>query len=160
METIEKKKQLKERFFWVSITIGLLFLVLFLSLTPNLIAQHSSNNSKKALEKFADIYYYIQQYYVDEEKTEPDALIDGALKGLFKALDDPFSAYLTPEELHYLTDTSQGSFGGVGLVISKKRPIVNGQSQSHHLRNNRRAPRPCFDNFAAPGLLGCKNFVR
>ncbi|MBN1797004.1 MAG: S41 family peptidase [Spirochaetales bacterium] len=129
MESIDKRKQLKERFFWVSITMGLLCLVLFLSLTPNLIAQNSSNDSKKALEKFTEIYYYIQQYYVDEEKTEVNALIDGALKGMFKALDDPFSAYLTPEELHYLTDTSQGSFGGVGLVISKKRPATENQGE-------------------------------
>jgi carboxyl-terminal processing protease len=129
MDAIEKKKQLKERFFWVSITAGLLCLILLLSLTPNLVAANSGNDSKKALEKFAEIYYYIQEYYVDEEKTEPDALIDGALKGMFNALDDPFSAYLTPEELHYLTDTSQGSFGGVGLVISKKRPPVQNKEQ-------------------------------
>jgi len=130
MESIKKKKQLKERFFWVSITIGLLCLVLFLSLTPNLIAQNSNNNSQKSLEKFAEIYYYIQQYYVDEAKTEPDALIDGALKGMFKALDDPYSAYLTHEELQDLNDTSQGSFGGVGLVISKKRQAAENQSQN------------------------------
>ncbi len=125
MENTQKKKLTRERLVWVGITVGLVFLVLFLALTPNLIAQNNNNKSQKALEKFAEIYYYIQKYYVDESKLDPDTLINGALKGLFSALDDPFSAYLTPDDLHYLTDTSQGSFGGVGLVISKERFILD-----------------------------------
>jgi carboxyl-terminal processing protease len=125
MQEIQKKKPLTERLLWVSITTGLALLVLFLLLTPNLVAQNGDTKSQQDLEKFAEIYYYIQQYYVDQDKLDPDTLINGALKGLFKALDDPYSAYLTPDELHYLTDTSQGEFGGVGLVISKQRYVVD-----------------------------------
>jgi carboxyl-terminal processing protease len=128
METIEKKKGQKERFFWICITSGLLLLVLFLSLSPNLVAQNE-DKAKEALGKFAEIYYYVQQYYVDESKLDPNNLIDGALQGLFKSLDDPFSAYLTSKELRYLTDTSEGTFGGVGLVISKKRDVFDEQGK-------------------------------
>lgn len=46
-------------------------------------------------------------------------LIEGALDGMFEALDDPHSAYLDTEEMRGLTDTTSGEFGGVGMYISK-----------------------------------------
>jgi len=56
---------------------------------------------------------------VDADKAAPRALYEGALKGMFDALGDPYSMYLTPAEWTDMTDISTGSFGGVGLEITK-----------------------------------------
>jgi carboxyl-terminal processing protease len=49
----------------------------------------------------------------------PKALYEGALKGMFEALGDPHSEYLTAEDMNGLDDTTLGVFGGVGLIITK-----------------------------------------
>jgi carboxyl-terminal processing protease len=86
-----------------------------------MLAQNPASDDLRALQKFNEIYYYIKDNYVDSDKTDAKRMIDGALQGLFKSLDDPYSAYITEEALRELEDTSTGAFGGVGLVISKQR---------------------------------------
>jgi carboxyl-terminal processing protease len=41
------------------------------------------------------------------------------MTGMFNALNDPYSSFLPESEMADLNDTTQGSFGGVGLYISK-----------------------------------------
>ncbi len=72
---------------------------------------------KRYLEIINSLYYYIQQNYVDD--VDPEVLYAGALKGMLEALDDPYSVYMPKDEWRSLKDTTVGSFGGVGLSISK-----------------------------------------
>ncbi|MDR1636521.1 MAG: S41 family peptidase [Treponema sp.] len=46
-------------------------------------------------------------------------LYEGAMQGMLNALGNPYSAFLVESEMSDLSDTTQGSFGGVGLYISK-----------------------------------------
>jgi carboxyl-terminal processing protease len=41
------------------------------------------------------------------------------MNGMFSALEDPYSTFLTESDMKDLSDTTQGSFGGVGLNIIK-----------------------------------------
>jgi carboxyl-terminal processing protease len=45
-------------------------------------------------------------------------LIGGATAGMVQALDDPYSAYLEPELYQDLQGNIQGTYGGVGLLIT------------------------------------------
>lgn len=72
---------------------------------------------KRYLEIINSLYYYIQQNYVED--VDPEVLYEGALKGMLEALNDPYSVYMPKEEWRSLKDTTVGSFGGVGLSISK-----------------------------------------
>lgn len=63
------------------------------------------------------LYYFIQQNYVEE--VDPQVLYEGALRGMLSALDDPYSVYMDKSEWRNISDTTQGSFGGVGLSITK-----------------------------------------
>lgn len=63
------------------------------------------------------LYYFIQQNYVEE--VDPQILYEGALRGMLQALDDPYSVYMDKSEWRNISDTTQGSFGGVGLSITK-----------------------------------------
>jgi carboxyl-terminal processing protease len=53
------------------------------------------------------------------EEVDPQALYEGAMTGMLNALGDPYTSFLPESEMTDLNDTTQGSFGGVGLYISK-----------------------------------------
>lgn len=63
------------------------------------------------------VFDIVQQNYVDE--LDPKILYEGAIKGMLDAIGDPYTVYLDPNYMRDLNDTTEGSFGGVGLSISK-----------------------------------------
>ena len=54
------------------------------------------------------------EYY---QKVSEEDLIDGALKGLFEGLNDPYSQYYTSDEFQTLKEQTSGSFVGIGVYI-------------------------------------------
>jgi carboxyl-terminal processing protease len=69
----------------------------------------------KNLDVFVEVLHKVEQTYVDP--VEPRTLVEGALKGMLKDLD-PYSQYLDRESWDNLQATTQGSFGGIGIVVS------------------------------------------
>ena len=96
-----------------------LFIVFF---TSQCFAQSSAEKDSKIssfqyVKKLNSVFDFVQQNYVDE--IDPKILYEGALKGMLDAIGDPYTLYLDPNAMRDLTDTTAGSFGGVGLSISK-----------------------------------------
>ncbi len=53
--------------------------------------------------------------------TANDAqLFEGAIAGMVKALDDPYTAYLDAKSYSALAEMTGGSFGGIGIVFGKR----------------------------------------
>lgn len=103
---------------WVASTI--IFCIIFATtIAPRAYAQGRTETPPG---QFASIlrtaFEIIQRYYVEE--VDPQALFEGAMRGMFNSLDDPNSAFLPEAEMNSLRDTTQGVFGGVGLFISPK----------------------------------------
>jgi carboxyl-terminal processing protease len=63
------------------------------------------------------VFDFIQRHYLEE--IDPKVIYEGAMNGIFNALEDPSSSFLPESEMKDLNDTTQGSFGGVGLYIIK-----------------------------------------
>lgn len=57
----------------------------------------------------------IQEGYYKE--VSGNNLVDGALKGLFEGLNDPYSQYYTADEFESLKEQTSGSFVGIGVYI-------------------------------------------
>lgn len=55
-----------------------------------------------------------ENYYTDTEKV---AFEDGILKGMFEQLKDPYSVYMNEEDFKSFTETTTGTYGGVGLHL-------------------------------------------
>ena len=110
-------KRKTERIMWLSVTLSLILALSVVLLAPTVAAQSSGLSTENYLRLFETAYYLILRNYVDE--VPPEKLFEGAMKGLFESLDDPYSLYLSEDELQSLTDTTSGQFGGVGLYISK-----------------------------------------
>ena len=51
-------------------------------------------------------------------KKQDDKLVDGAIKGMFSGLEDPYSQYYTKAEFDRLKEQTSGSFVGIGVYIS------------------------------------------
>ena len=115
----KKLKFFRERTLWIVITAFLVAVIVLLSFTPRVLAGNQEAETQRLLSTFFEVFRFVQENYVEEEKATSDNLIEGALRGMFEALDDPHSAYLSPEEMRDLDDTTMGRFGGVGLIISK-----------------------------------------
>jgi carboxyl-terminal processing protease len=65
---------------------------------------------------FWDAYRDVSTNYVGQ--VEPHFLVEGAIKGIFNALDDPFSQYLTEEEYRASLGGISGEFEGIGVEMS------------------------------------------
>lgn len=52
--------------------------------------------------------------------TDNKVLFDGAIEGMVHALDDPYSVYLDKEDFTKLSEMTEGSFGGIGIVFGKR----------------------------------------
>jgi carboxyl-terminal processing protease len=112
----------KERLVWIVLTAALAGFVLIIALAPNLVAQaKGSGDDQQALQKFNQIFYYVKDNYVDLDKTESKRLIDGALDGMLKSLGDPYSTYITGDAVREFNESSTGTFGGLGMTVSKQR---------------------------------------
>ena len=69
---------------------------------------------------------FIETHYVDQ--VDDVKLIDGAIAGMVKSLEDPHSLYLDQDMYKKLKDHTDGTFGGIGVVMSfndKKVEIIS-----------------------------------
>ena len=97
-------------------------LAAFLLCSSQCFAESSVENDSKItsfqyVKKLNSVFDFVQQNYVDE--LDPKILYEGALKGMLDAIGDPYTLYLDSDYMRDLNDTTSGSFGGVGLSISK-----------------------------------------
>lgn len=57
-----------------------------------------------------------EEYYQD---VDSKTLMEGAIKGMFESLDDPYSAYFTQEEYESYMASATGIYEGIGVVVSE-----------------------------------------
>ncbi|WP_257350307.1 S41 family peptidase [Pseudalkalibacillus decolorationis] len=72
-----------------------------------------------AEEEFAKIektYDLISQQYF--QKVDKDKLLEGAIQGMVKTLDDPYSVYMDEETAEQFNDTLESSFEGIGAEVT------------------------------------------
>ena len=122
---MSENKQNKSSFKWVWITATAAFCALFaLALIPGAAAQGNtlgtSSQTRTYTSTIQNIFDFILRNYVEE--VDPEVLFEGAMNGMFDALNDPYSVFLSESDMTDLTHTTQGNFGGVGLHIMQGRP--------------------------------------
>ena len=119
----ERKNKIYKIIMIVVIAVFITFMVTSISLytyfvnNPISITSKSSSSSKDiagTLQKYKEI---IDKYYlgdVDEEKLK-----EGAIKGYIEGLGDPYTEYISADEMEdYLSDT-MGNFVGIGIYMVK-----------------------------------------
>ena len=71
----------------------------------------------KSLDLIKKVLELIKSDYVDENIDE-QKLIYGAVEGMLKKLDDPYTRFMEPKSFKEMQVETQGEFGGLGIVIS------------------------------------------
>ncbi len=61
---------------------------------------------------------YVKENFLYNDEIKKEDLEAGKLKGLVAGLKDPYSEYLTKEELQSLNEQTTGKFQGIGVIIS------------------------------------------
>ena len=115
-----KKNKSYYKWVWIAATAVLCLLFTF-ALIPGLSAQGIQEGGAGRRSNYPsmmeDVFNFILRNYVDE--VDPQTLFEGAMNGMFGALEDPYSAFLSESDLGDLRHTTEGAFGGVGLNITK-----------------------------------------
>lgn len=81
----------------------------------------ANDNTSELLAKLENIITIIQTYYYKDVKISD--LIDGAIKGMFGALDK-HSTYFTPKEFKEFNNDIFGEFAGLGIYIEKAEDYI------------------------------------
>lgn len=66
--------------------------------------------------KAVNIEAYVKANYLRE--TSEEDLLEGQLKGLFQALEDPYSVYMTKDEFKDFSEHTKGAYGGIGVIVT------------------------------------------
>lgn len=84
--------------------------------TPRLPVERATGNLSADASHLESEVAYAQQHY--GRIAGSNALLEAALRGMMNSVDDPYTVYLSPEEIAQLTETlNGGNFGGIGVYI-------------------------------------------
>lgn len=105
--------------------IILIFLTVLATAGITILALSFANNKaasvvmqeRKEFHKLYEAYDVMKkQYFAD---VDEEALVDGAIDGMVKSLDDPYSDYMTKEESEKFEESITSSFEGIGAEIQE-----------------------------------------
>lgn len=120
---MEKEKKLKiyKIVMLVVLSVFITFMITSISLytyfTKNPISISAKSNNKDISNKLDKYREIIDKYYlgeVDETKLE-----EGAIKGYIEGLDDPYTEYISKEDMDTYLDDTMGNFVGIGIYMIK-----------------------------------------
>ena len=97
-----------------------IILGIFIATTNNNASAATTNLTYfKSLDLIRKVLELVKSDYVDENIDE-QKLIYGAIEGMLKKLDDPYTRFMEPKNFADMQTETQGEFGGIGIVISVK----------------------------------------
>ncbi len=74
-----------------------------------------------------ETFEIIQQNYLKPlDKKQQEKILEGGITGLVGALDDPFTSYSPPVDVHIRDEDVHGEFFGIGVQISPANPDGTG----------------------------------
>jgi len=80
----------------------------------------ATTSSEQGLDIVEQAWNIIFQDYVDKDKLDAGILIQGAIRGMVEALDDPYTAYLDAETYQLSLKNLEGKFEGIGAYVAVK----------------------------------------
>jgi len=108
-------KKLKERRLHLIIIAFLIGMFAGINLSNSLSANEPAH---RYLDYFHQVYHYIISDYVDEVGNKE--IFYGAIRGMMKALHDPYSRFLDENDFNEFKEDITGDFVGVGIEISAR----------------------------------------
>ena len=108
-----------KKLFKYSLVVTLIFGIILVVANNNASAATTNLTYFKSLDLIRKVLELIKSDYV-EENIDEQKLIYGAIEGMLKKLDDPYTRFMEPKNFADMQTETQGEFGGLGIVISIK----------------------------------------
>jgi len=111
----------------IFLIVGLSILVLSLAFGAGCLTGTPSSSEGPDTQLLDEAWTTITQNYVEPSIANSTILNEGAVKGMVQALNDPYSAYLSPGEYEIAQSGIQGTFSGIGAQVglnSANQPVV------------------------------------
>jgi len=90
---------------------------------------------------FWEAWKVLQEKFADKEKFDVQKMIYGAISGMVKSLEDPYTTFFNPEDTKRFIEDVKGTFEGVGMEIGQRKgqlqviaPLENTPAQKAGLR--------------------------
>jgi carboxyl-terminal processing protease len=84
---------------------------------PNYAIQFDSKSvDYQNVKKFEKVRALLEEYYYKD--TNENEMLEGAISGMTEALKDPYTVYFTKDQMKQFTEKSQGSYVGIGVVVT------------------------------------------
>lgn len=114
----------KNHSFGKGFAAGVLAMVLLVGLTgcaarlyPQFANRHRDQEENQVETKIEELDYYIDRYYLFDYEDED--IENGIYKGMMAGLGDVYTGYYTPEEYASFMETSNGTYSGIGAMLSQ-----------------------------------------
>ena len=101
------------------ITKLLFFLIISLAVFQKSFSE--KNELYEKIDLFGEVLEKINKEYVDEFNQSES--MDAAINGLLRSLD-PYSSYMTPENLKSMQTETSGEFGGLGIEVGMEAGVI------------------------------------
>lgn len=108
---------MKKKLFWSMIPVCIIAALLLFS--GDVFATSTNLTYFKSLDLIRKVMELIKSDYVEENVDEQE-LIYGAIEGMLKKLNDPYTRFMEPKNFKEMQVETKGEFGGLGIVITMK----------------------------------------
>ena len=109
---------------WTALSFLILVPVLLVAVACGGSGSSSNSTSDAALEglptefqRMAEVWRLLQREHIDGGTLDPKDLSDGAIRGMLQALDDPYAAFLNPDQFSLESQNILGFFEGIGAEV-------------------------------------------
>jgi len=81
------------------------------------------NEAFEKISVMMQVLYLIRKDYVNADRISYRDLIYNAMHGMVRSLD-PFSDFMPPDQYDSMVETTEGEFGGLGVIVSMKDDVL------------------------------------
>ena len=134
-EEHRKEKELTRPAYWRGLMTGFLicaFLALVMMVSVNTIVKKKSNQPYKVIDtsgsqatiddiesKLSSLEELVNQYYYYTDKVDMNVIADQIYRAYMSGLKDKYAAYYTKDEMTQRMESVNGSYCGIGAVVSQ-----------------------------------------
>ena len=119
----KKKYGIYKTIMIIAIAVFITFMITSISLytyftkNPIIITSNSKNKNKEIVDKLEEYKEIIDKYYLGD--ADDTKLEEGAIKGYIEGLGDPYTEYISKEDMEDYLDDTMGNFVGIGIYMIK-----------------------------------------
>ena len=78
----------------------------------------SSDELPPEFERLAEVWKLLKEDHVDREHLDPEAMSEGAIRGMLLALEDPYASFLSRQQFELESQDFKGYFEGIGAQVA------------------------------------------